>query len=1100
MNKVLLTLLLSFSIIWTGHSQIEFTFSSDTVNMSGKTVDVDVTVSGFVEIISMQLSLNWDASVFGFSSIENVTTDLADFSSSSIGTPDNAVVLEDGEITLSWSGPGTQPVSLPDGTRLFTIRLNGVGDLCSSTKVVLSNTPRDIEIVDNDFNILDVTGDGGNINIYDPTCPGNGNGGILSLNLADLSASGGTTVCIPVTADNFSDILSFQTGVFWDPNVLEFTEIKDAGLQSVTANDQNSPQGELSVVWLIDQNSVTLADGATLFELCFKVVGNTGETSSVNLGNLQNFEFEVSNSNGKINEFELNNAIFTVGSNGMMDGVGLLAPDIFTNNNASVCIPVSTRNFTEIGAFQAGINFDPTIITYSSINQGALTGVDVGNAASDQGDLRILWQADFSTPSVTLPDDSVLFELCFDVIGAESSKSSVGFVNLPDFAIEFSSEIGSAVDFFVQDGSITVGMEPAGSDLSLTVTNETVNRGQTTCVDITAIGFTDIQGMGFALEWDATVVTYVEQRNFNLPNLGNSSFSISGNDRLRVLWTPVAEQSVPDGTSLFQVCFQAVDTCGSATSTSVSFIADNTPIEIIGPNNQVLDPQLNSGTITIGNCGSTGDLSINIISITQPSCNGNTNGVVNVDFSDATGTVMCLWKRDSDGSTLTESCNLVGVIGDSYTLTASDESGDTASRTVVLTNPATLSVQGTVTDGSCSTSGQISLTVSGGTSANGSYTYQWTNELPATAVVSELESGTYTVTVTDDNGCTSINNFEVNDSSFPLDPMITPVTDVDSPNGMIALNPGVDSLTYNWSNGATTPTISELSPGTYAVTITDIVNNCETEKSYVVDFGFVSGESLVEGVISRYNGFGVTCNGVSDGSIEGDILGGCSQGPVTILLDGNAITLPASNLAAGDHVLRIEDACGNTYEESFTIEEPEAIANSDINVLTCPSVGGSNGIVELDLTGGTGVYSISSSLGIQTTGTRIENLPFGPFTVVVQDENGCQVIFENLEIPEDCGPNIGPGCVGRAIISPNGDNVNDSFVIGCLVDMGNQPNNLTIYDRWGTLVLESANYGNDWNGTDMSGEPLPEGGYMWVLTTGGPGSRDIFRGTVSILR
>ena len=88
-------------------------------------------------------------------------------------------------------------------------------------------------------------------------------------------------------------------------------------------------------------------------------------------------------------------------------------------------MPITTRDFDAIGAFQAGITFDPSVLRFNSINQAGLTGVDVGDNDAATGMLRILWQADFSTPSVTLPDDTVLFELCFDVIGAEGTSSNI---------------------------------------------------------------------------------------------------------------------------------------------------------------------------------------------------------------------------------------------------------------------------------------------------------------------------------------------------------------------------------------------------------------------------------------------------------------------------------------------------------------------------------------------------------------------------------------------------------------------------------------------------------------------------------------------------
>ena len=115
----------------------------------------------------------------------------------------------------------------------------------------------------------------------------------------------------------------------------------------------------------------------------------------------------------------------------------------------------------------------------------------------------------------------------------------------------------------------------------------------------------------------------------------------------------------------------------------------------------------------------------------------------------------------------------------------------------------------------------------------------------------------------------------------------------------------------------------------------------------------------------------------------------------------------------------------------------------------------------------------------------------------MEDGNGCQVMLQNLEVEQcvvfDCD-------VVRSVISPNGDNVNDTFEVGCLVGNANQPNVLTVFDRWGNMVFEGQNYDNSWRGTDLDGTELDEGGYMWLLVVGGPGAREVFRGTVTILR
>lgn len=1099
MNKIVLAILLFFSSLHVAHAQLEFTFGSDTISNANGTVDVDVLVSGFDDIVLMQMSFNWDADVFGFASIENVTTDLPEFSEGNIGNPNTGVAIEDGQLTLSWSKRSTEPETLPDGTRLFTIRLNGAGSVCGTTTMQVTRTPRDIEVFDVDFNEVTVTSSGGGLAILDDTCNNTG-GGALGLTLGTVMGSAGSTVCIPVTATNFNDILSLSTGVLWDPNVLTYTELREGGLPSITANATKADEGELRVLWFFDQDAVTIPDGGTVFEICFEVTGNTGQSTQVSLGDIDDFVVEVSDAGGAINNIDLNNITFTVGGNGNNEtGTGLIAPDIFTDNQTNVCIPVSTRNFNQVGALQTGISFDNSILTYDRVVNRGLSEVTIGNDAT--GGLRLLWQASFSqTNGVTLADDEVLFELCFDVIGSENERSEIGFVNLNNLDIEIITVDAMVLESFVNDGSITVGEEMTNQDAALSISSVTTSRGASVCVDVSGTGLSNIEGMGFTIEWDPSIITYVETRNFNLSELTNSAFNLSGNNRLVGVYTPRTPASAADGTSIFQICFQATTNCPDNTdASSVSFISGTTPNEIIS-NGAALNSTFNNGNVRITNCVAGGDLEIVLVNVNQPACANAASGLVSVDFNNATGTVMCLWRRDSDNLAITANCNLIGQPGGSYTLTASDQSGSEVSRTFVLNDPAPINIQGDVTDGTCSGGGAISVRVSGGTTANGSYGFTWSNGLPSgTAVQSDLAAGTYRVTVVDDNNCQTVQDFIVNDNSISLDPIITPLTDPDSPNGAIDLQPAATGLTFIWDSGQTTAAISGLNSGTYMVTITDPAANCTVERTFVVDAGFVSGSELIDGVTGRYNGFGVSCNGEQDGMLSGDIIGGCSDGPVSIFLNGNAITLPTGNLPAGDHVLRIEDACGNTFEESFTITEPDAIENTGLMV-DCPSSNGDDGSITLSLAGGTGTYTLTSGVGT-ANGNSIEGLPVGVYTVIVEDGNGCQSMFENLEISgDDC--NNDPGgpepCGARSIITPNGDGDNDEFVIAC---RGNTPiNNLTIYDRWGNLVMESTDYSNDWLGTDMSGNELPEGGYMWVLTTGNAGSRDIFRGTVTILR
>ena len=345
-----------------------------------------------------------------------------------------------------------------------------------------------------------------------------------------------------------------------------------------------------------------------------------------------------------------------------------------------------------------------------------------------------------------------------------------------------------------------------------------------------------------------------------------------------------------------------------------------------------------------------------------------------------------------------------------------------------------------------------------------------------------------------------------------VSPIVTDNTDATTPNGSIDLRPTSGDLMYSWSTGATTSSINGLPGGDYSVTVSN-ASGCSDSFSFTVVDDFpdepISASELINAAISRYNGFGVTCTGESDGILDGTITGACDEGPVRFFLNGAEVSLPAENLPAGMHVLRIEDACGDVFEETFILEEPDPISLSGtLEVVSCPDPnGGTNGVVSFPLTGGTGIYTITPGIGVAEGDNRVSGVGFDPFSIVVQDENGCQVMFQDQQImdppcPVDGVPPVPTDdpCEGRAIISPNGDTVNDNFLIPCVAGGNNQPNSLAIYDRWGNLVMEADNYDNTWTGTNMDGEPLPEGGYMWVLRTEAPGQRDLFRGTVSILR
>jgi len=158
------------------------------------------------------------------------------------------------------------------------------------------------------------------------------------------------------------------------------------------------------------------------------------------------------------------------------------------------------------------------------------------------------------------------------------------------------------------------------------------------------------------------------------------------------------------------------------------------------------------------------------------------------------------------------------------TYTVTNNSGCTDQDQVDITVYTPVVINGTVTDVSCAggANGEISLSVSGGTNP---YSYSWSDGQTGQTATG-LTTGTYTVTVTDVNGCSEVASFTVSGNAPITEThVVTPATAPSWNDGAIDLTPsgGVPPYDFVWSNGATTEDISGVGPDTYRVTIIDAV-------------------------------------------------------------------------------------------------------------------------------------------------------------------------------------------------------------------------------------------------------------------------------------
>ena len=126
---------------------------------------VDVTVNGFTNLDGVQFSINYDSLILSFASATNFIGALDGLSPSAVSGP-NGVGVKKGQINFSWFNPTeVKGKSLPNGTRLFTIVFNAIGPKCSKSDVLITNTPRMIEVFDLNLNNVNVIANKGSVTV-----------------------------------------------------------------------------------------------------------------------------------------------------------------------------------------------------------------------------------------------------------------------------------------------------------------------------------------------------------------------------------------------------------------------------------------------------------------------------------------------------------------------------------------------------------------------------------------------------------------------------------------------------------------------------------------------------------------------------------------------------------------------------------------------------------------------------------------------------------------------------------------------------------------------------------------------------------------------
>ncbi|MEM1320302.1 MAG: T9SS type A sorting domain-containing protein [Bacteroidota bacterium] len=384
-------------------------------------------------------------------------------------------------------------------------------------------------------------------------------------------------------------------------------------------------------------------------------------------------------------------------------------------------------------------------------------------------------------------------------------------------------------------------------------------------------------------------------------------------------------------------------------------------------------------------------------SSTDVSCFGGNDGSIVLNPSSGAAPYNYSWNDLAMGNFASRS----GLAAGTYVVTVTDFDDCSITTTVTINEPTMLAIALEINNLTCSEKGSAAATVSGGTAP---YSYQWSTGSTASDI-DQLEFGSYGLTVTDANGCTLSQDFEIIDECCEL---VISLETIDVPCGagsvgQISINidvEGTPPYTVEWSDPdlRDTLTLTVLPPGVYAMTITDASGCMISEEAEVL--AECCPEEFTLDITDE------SCTGINDGSIAVNI-----DNPATppYTFEWSDPNLPnestLSNLSPGAYALTLTNGDGCSKIETFDIA-----SSLDLEVTTtfadCDGKGGS-------ATASADGFFLSFFWSNGGSGSSQSDLAVGDYSVTVYNLFGGCRSAADFTIEED------PACPDGLVMAPH---------------------------------------------------------------------------------
>jgi hypothetical protein len=367
----------------------------------------------------------------------------------------------------------------------------------------------------------------------------------------------------------------------------------------------------------------------------------------------------------------------------------------------------------------------------------------------------------------------------------------------------------------------------------------------------------------------------------------------------------------------------------------------------------------------------------------------------------------------------------LGVMGDSvsnlngssYIVEVTDDSGCFVADTVSLHEPTAVTINlVSLMNAACSAGQMGSITVEG-QGGEGPYTYLWDDAIgQITPTAFNLDSGNYSVIVTDTKGCSDTMTYTITGQAelgVELIDSMLPLCFGDQNGSLsVSVTGGNDDYVYLWNDPAfqATPTAVNLFAGEYILFVSNADGTCPTRDTITL----LQPDQLF---VPLVNVSDVLCFGQDNGTAWIEVAGGVMPYQIDWLELGLDLGDSVGMLAAGDYHLSISDANGCVLDDTIAVSEPEElILSAEIQDPVC--FGDENGSITINVNGGTAPFMYAWSAPVMDTTAMIGNLASGAYAVTAVDAHGCtdelntQLIDQSELIELAVLELMDPSCIG----------------------------------------------------------------------------------------